>query len=86
MLFATRVGAATIEVMSDVYFFKHIRPENDEFVGIYRNASPLAYVLGPLSATIFFIFLPSFNSIYLILGALMLSGVYLASTIKKDDI
>ncbi len=85
-LFTTRVGAATIEVMSDVYFFKHIKPENDEFVSIYRNASPVAYILGPLSASILFIFLPSFNFIYLVLGSLMLYGVYLSSTIKRSDI
>ena len=86
MLFATRVGAATIEVMSDVYFFKHIKPENEEFVGVYRSATPVAYVIGPLVALIIFIFIPSFNFIYLILGTLMLYGVYLASTIRKSDI
>jgi MFS family permease len=30
-LFMTRVGAALIETMSDVYFFKHIKEENEEF-------------------------------------------------------
>jgi MFS family permease len=42
LLFATRIGAASIEVMSDSYFFKHIKPENEEFVGIYRSASPIS--------------------------------------------
>ncbi len=86
VLFLTRVGASSIEVMSDVYFFKHIRPENEEFVGVYRSASPVAYVLGPLVAFMVLSFVPSFNFIYLILGALMLYGVYLSSTIRKNDI
>ena len=86
LLFATRIGAASIEVMNDAYFFKHIKPENEEFVGVYRNAAPVAYIAGPLLAFIAFIFIPSFNFIYLILGASMLFGVYLASTIKKSDI
>ena len=86
MLFATRIGAATIEVMSDAYFFKHIKSENDEFVGVYRSASPISFIIGPIIASIVFIFVPSFNFIYIILGALMLYGVYLASTIKKSDI
>ncbi len=86
LLFFTRVGAATVQSMADIYFFKHIKPENEEFVGIYRNASPVAFIFGPLLATIVFIFIPSFNFIYAILGALMLSGVYLASTIDKKDI
>lgn len=86
LLFITRVGASTIEVMSDAYFFKHIKSENDEFVGVYRSASPMAYIVGPSIAFIVFIFVPSFNFIYPILAAIMLYGVYLASTIKRDDI
>ena len=85
-LFATRLGAATIETMSDTYFFKHIKPENEEFIGIYRNTMPGAYILGPLIALVFFLFVPSFNFIYPLLGTLMLFGVYLSSTIRKSDI
>lgn len=86
VLFGTRVGAAIIEIMSDVYFFKHINKENDEFIGIYRNTRPMAYILGPLTASGLFFIIPSFKFIFLILGALMLFGVYIASTIEKDDI
>jgi len=86
LLFATRIGAATIEVSGDAYFFKHIKPENEEFVGVYRSASPIAYIIGPFSAFIVFLFIPSFNFIYIILGTLMLAGIYLSSTIEKSDI
>ena len=85
LLFATRIVAASIEVMSDAYFFKHIKPENEEYVGVYRSASPVAYILGPLFAFISFLFIPSFNFIYLILGVFMLYGVYLSSAIRKND-
>jgi MFS family permease len=85
LLFATRIGAATIEVMIDSYFFKHIKPENEEFVSIYRSASPIAYISGPLFALLAFIFIPQFKFIFPILGALMLGGVYLSSTIRKSD-
>ncbi|MDO8660230.1 MAG: MFS transporter [Candidatus Parcubacteria bacterium] len=86
LLFTTRVGAASIEVMNDVYFFKHIKIENEEYVGVYRSTAPVAYIIGPLSAFFVFLFIPSFNFIYLILGAIMLGGVYISSTIKKSDI
>ena len=86
LLFTTRLGASTIEIMSDVYFFKHISPESDEFIGIYRNTSPVAYILAPLVVFAIFSLTPAFNFIYLVLGALLLYGVYLASTIRKDDI
>lgn len=85
LLFTTRIGAAIIEVMNDVYFFKHITRENDEFIAIYRNTSPVAYVLAPIIAFIIFSLTPSFKFIFLILGALMLCGVYLSSTIRKSD-
>lgn len=86
VLFLTRVGAATIEIMSDVYFFKHIKAENEQFVGIYRSTSPVAYVIGPLAALATFTFIPAFNYIYVVLGAIMLYGIYLSSTIRKGDI
>ncbi|MEI6280824.1 MAG: MFS transporter [bacterium] len=86
LLFSTRVGAAIIEVMSDIYFFKHITSENDEFIAVYRNTAPLSYLLAPLVALVIFMVTPSFNYIFLILGILMLCGTYLSLSIKKDDI
>lgn len=85
-LFATRLGASTIEIMSDVYFFKHIAPTQDEFIGIYRNTSPVAYIVGPLIATILLQVLPSFNYLFPILAGIMALGIYLASTIKWGDV
>ncbi len=85
-LFCTRIGAAIIEVMSDVYFFRHIKKENDECIAVYRNTAPMAYALAPLAAFMILGLVPSFNFIYLILGALLLYGIYLASTIRKSDI
>ena len=86
LLFTTRIGAAMIEVMSDSYFFKHITKENDEFIGFYRNTAEMSYILAPLLAFGIFYFIPSFNFIFLILGTLMLYGIYLSSTIEKSDI
>src|SRR3989344_2055241 len=85
-LLCTRIGAATVEIMSDVYFFKHIKPENEEYIGVYRSATPIAFIIGPLVASLAFIFIPSFNFIYVLLGAVMLYGIYLASMIRKSDI
>lgn len=86
ILFMTRIGASTVETMSDVYFFKHIKPENEEFVAVYRSTPPVAYIIGPMVASLVFYFVPAFNFIYLVLGAVMLYGIYLSSTIRKSDI
>lgn len=84
-LFSTRVGAAIVEAMSDIYFFKHIKPENDEYIGIYRNAVPAAYILGPVFAVLALTFAPAFNFLFIILGALLLYGIYISSKIKISD-
>ena len=86
LLFFTRIGASSIYVMSETYFFKHIKPENEEFVSLYRTTIPVAYIFGPLVASGLFMVIPSFNFIYLVLSAIMLSGVYISSTIRKNDI
>ena len=86
LLFFTRVGASSIEVMADAYFFKHIKPEDEEFVGVYKTTIPVAYILGPLLASAIIFLLPSLNYLFVVLSAIMLYGVYLASTIRKNDI
>ncbi len=86
ILFTTRLGAATIEVMSDAYFFKHVSPEEEQFIGVYRSSPSVAYIVGPMIAFIVFSLTPAFNFIYLVLGAVMLYGIYLSSTIRKSDI
>jgi len=84
LLFSTRIGAATIEVMSDAYFFKHIKPENEEFVGVYRSTAPLAYILGPLLALAVFYFVPSFQYLFFVLCAIMLVGFFI--TLRLRDV
>lgn len=86
LLFFTRIGASAIEVMSDAYFFKHIKPENEEFVGVYRTAIPVAYIAGPLLASAIVSLAPSLNFLFAVLSIFMLYGVYIASGIRKGDI
>ena len=86
VLFFTRVGAATVEIMSESYFFRIINEENDDLISFFRNTAPVSYIIGPLFAFIAFNFIPSFNFLYIILGAFMLFGTYLSSTIKRNDI
>ncbi|MAZ40764.1 hypothetical protein CL654_01430 [bacterium] len=45
ILFGARFGAATLEVMTDVYFFKKITERDANLIGFYRNSSPLSYIL-----------------------------------------
>lgn len=81
VLFMTRVGAAMVEVMNDTYFFKKVSDKNLNLIKFYRAVNPIAYIIGPMLATIFMIFLPISN-IYYILGLLMIFGLRYSLAIK----
>jgi MFS family permease len=82
ILFATRVGAATIEVMSESYFFKIVTEENAEAIGFFRNAIPLSYIIAPLVAIPILFFVPSFKYLFFVLGAILLTGFFISLRLK----
>lgn len=82
LLFATRVGAATIEVMSETYFFKQVGEEDADAISFFRTTTPIAYILGPLFATLSLLFIPSFEYLFYALGAVMLFGLYAILRLK----
>ncbi|HEY4715450.1 MAG TPA: MFS transporter [Candidatus Paceibacterota bacterium] len=81
LLFMTRVGAATIEVMTESYFFKKVSARQDETISFFRNTAPISFILGPILAGIFFFFFP-FQYLFLALGIIMLLGIYFTKQLK----
>lgn len=81
VLFTTRIGAAAIEVMNETYFFKKVSAKDSDIMGFFRNGSPLAYIIAPLSASAILYF-TSFNYLFLILGLITLSGIFFALSIE----
>ncbi|MBI3633036.1 MAG: MFS transporter [Candidatus Vogelbacteria bacterium] len=81
VLFTTRVGASAIEVMNETYFFKKVRATDSDIISFFRNASPLAYIIGPAIASglIYFI---DYKYLFLVLGFVMLYGVRFSLSIK----
>ena len=82
ILFTTRIGAATVEVMNESYFFKKIHPSEAGLISFFRNTFPLSVVVSPLLATIFLSFL-SHKFLFLILGLILTLGIYLAFSLKE---
>jgi MFS family permease len=90
VLFGTRVGAATIEIMSETYFFKKIHPGDEHLISFFRNGQPLAYVVGPLAAmALVFSYNRYFNVtgvpysfLFLCLSFIILYGVRYALSIR----
>lgn len=80
-LFMTRVGASAVEVMNDTYFFKKVKPTDSDVISFFRNASPIAYIVGPTlaSGALYFV---DYKYLFLILGAITLSGTIFSLRIK----
>ncbi|MBL4644331.1 MAG: MFS transporter [Candidatus Pacebacteria bacterium] len=81
IMFATRVGAAMIEVSTEGYFFKQVNADDTDDVSAFRMLYPLAYIVSPLFGTIVLFFMP-LKFIFLATAVVMASGVLFASALK----
>lgn len=84
ILFMTRVGAAMIEVMSESYFFKCEKEEDADILSFFRNTAPLSYIVAPLCAIPILIFVPSFQYLFFVLGAILFLGFLI--TLRLRDV
>lgn len=83
-LFFTRVGAATIEIMSESYFFKEITERDADVISFFRNTYPLSFIIGPLLAIPVLMFIPSFEYLFVVLTIVLLLGLWI--TLKLKDV
>ncbi len=81
VLFLTRVGASIVETTSEIYFFTHVKEEEAYLLGIFRDMTPLSYVIAPVLGSLVFAFLPV-KSLFLILSIFVLSGLYYVTKLK----
>jgi MFS family permease len=84
LLFFSRVGAATVETMTEIHFFKIVDGENPMFLSIFRDLRPLAYVVTPVIATLSMIFL-SFKSSFAVLGIVLIFGFFATFKMEKKS-
>jgi len=84
ILFITRIGAATIEIMSESYFFKIVKEENIDEISFFRNTLPLSYIVAPLIAFPVLILIPSFEYLFFVLGIVLLIGFFI--TLRLIDV
>jgi len=78
VLFVTRVGMALIESMTETHFFKRVSADDTDKISFFRVLRPLAYVLGPLMATLVLAF-TDLRHLWLVLAVIMLVGVWHAA-------
>lgn len=58
LLFLTRIGAATIEVLRDAYFYKQIDGNDLDIISFFRTARPMANILAALILVPLLLFFP----------------------------
>jgi len=84
MMFATRVGAAMIESMSETYFFKKTDSTNSNILAFFRTAGPIAYIFAPILASVFLTFF-DLKYIFLATGIFVLFGIKYSLAIKDTN-
>lgn len=83
ILFLTRIGASIIESTGEIYLFTHIKEEDSNILGVYRDMTQIAYIVGPIIATLIFLVLP-YQYLFLILSIFMLLGFYYIPKLKHN--
>lgn len=84
LLFVSRIGAATVEVMSETYFFKQVSDNDISLIRLFRTTRPWAYVLAPIAATVLVPFI-GLQYLFLVLGGIMFYGAF-QSLLLKDTL
>jgi MFS family permease len=81
VMFLTRVGASFVEATSESYFFKHTKSSDTDKISLFRSARPLASILGALLGS-YILIQVEFSFIFIILGFLMLPGIFFTLLLK----
>jgi MFS family permease len=81
LLFITRIGASMAEIMTETYLFKKIDEDDIDVMSLYRAVRPAAWILGPLVASVFLLFI-DIKFLFIILGIITLYGLRFSLTIR----
>ncbi len=77
ILFTTRFGAALVETASEIYFFKRSEVTDTDILSIFRDMSPFAYIVAPITATLLLLIFP-FKVLFILITILMFFGALLS--------
>lgn len=84
LLFFTRVGAAIVEAMTEIHFFKLTKDSSPELLSIFRDLRPVSYLVAPLVATLIITFFP-FRTLFVLLACLLIFASFLALRMEKKS-
>lgn len=75
VLLMTRIGAATVEVLRDSYFYKKIDGRDVDLISFFRTTRSVAYLLAAGISAMILVVLPM-EYVFLLVGLLVLLGLY----------
>lgn len=82
ILLGTRIGAAGLDVLRDVYFYKRVDGVDVDLIDFYRTAGPLAVLLGTAMTSLLLLFLPL---PYIFLTVALVAATSLAPVLRLDN-
>ena len=74
VLMVTRVGASILEILRDSYFYKQVDAGDIDVIDFFRTASPVAFILGPMLASLILLFF-SMQAVFIFTGMMMFLGI-----------
>ena len=84
LLFASRIGAAGIEVLRDSYFYKQITSADADIVAFFRTSRPTANIFAALVGVFFLAIFPS-TGLFLLVGSLAIAGCFVVFLLRDSQ-
>ena len=84
VLFITRIGAASAEVMMETYFFKTVSPRDAAALGIFRITRPVSYFVAPLITIVGLMFTTD-QYLFMVIGIISLLAVIPSLSIRDTN-
>lgn len=85
IIFATRVGAAIYESSIEYFFFKRSDDTDTNYISLFRDMSPLAYVVAPTIGTLIIKIMPLRNIFIILAVFLLVTGGMTLKHIKQYE-
>ncbi len=82
LLFMSRVGAATVEAMTEIHFFKTVKDTEPELISVLCDLRQFSYIIAPLVGIVIMLVFP-FVTIFWILFVLMLAGIFISAKLER---
>lgn len=75
VLLITRMGAATVEILRDSYFYKIIDGRDMDIISFFRTATSIGYIVATALSAFLLIVLPV-RFVFLLIAAVVLMGIF----------